>query len=63
MTPKQLTLKGLTKPKDYVLFNSKIFVPNKNDLRSRVVASKHNPHTAGHWGRTKTQDAVQRHYN
>ena len=44
-------------------YNHRTYVPDSGDLRLRVLRSRHDHPTAGHWGQNKTQDLILRDYN
>ena len=44
-------------------YNYRTYVPDSGDLRLRVLRSRHDHPTAGHWGQNKTQDLILRDYN
>ncbi|CDO69315.1 hypothetical protein BN946_scf184976.g34 [Trametes cinnabarina] len=46
----------------FLRFNGRIYVPDVSDLRLRVLRSRHDHPTAGHWGQNKTQALVLRNY-
>ncbi|CDO77965.1 hypothetical protein BN946_scf184971.g15 [Trametes cinnabarina] len=46
----------------FLRFNGRIYVPDVSDLRLRVLRSRHDHPTAGHWGQNKTQALVLRDY-
>src|ERR1700742_1282956 len=45
-----------------LLYNLRVYVPNANDLRLRVLQSKHDHTSAGHPGFKKTLDLVRREF-
>ncbi|KAL1942409.1 hypothetical protein VTO73DRAFT_6011 [Trametes versicolor] len=46
----------------FVFLNGRIYVPNSEELRLRVLRACHDHPTAGHWGQNKTQALVLRDY-
>ena len=45
-----------------LLYNSRVYVPDSNDLRLRILREKHDHPTAGHQGTRKTLELVRREY-
>ena len=46
----------------WLRLNGRIYVPDVDDLRLRVLRSRHDHPTAGHWGQNKTQALILRDY-
>jgi hypothetical protein len=46
----------------FLLLNDRIYVPDQNDLRLRVLRNKHDHPLAGHLGRNKTLELIRREY-
>jgi hypothetical protein len=51
-----------TRSNELLLCDGRIFVPNTNNLRLRVLRLKHDHPTAGHFGQNKTLQLVRRDY-
>ena len=49
-------------PNGLLLYNSRVYIPDTNDLRLRVLQSKHDHATAGHPGFKKTLELVKREF-
>jgi transposase InsO family protein len=46
----------------YLRLDNRLYVPDFNDLRLRILRSKHDHPTAGHFGQNKTLELIRREY-
>ena len=49
-------------PEGFLLLNDRIYVPDADDLRLRVLKYKHDHILSGHFGQSKTIDLIRREY-
>ena len=56
--------KGICEEQDGFLYDSsgRMYVPDDDSLRMKVIASHHDSPVAGHPGYQKTQELIERHY-
>ena len=55
---------GLCQWKDgYLWYQGKIWVPNKEEIRTDIIRQNHDIPTAGHGGTAKTTELIQRKYH
>ena len=56
--------KGICEERDGFLYNSssRMYVPDNDSLRMKVITSHHDSPVAGHPGYQKTQELIERHY-
>ena len=58
----QKILKDYNYKNDFVLFKNLIYVPNKNDLKLKILKLHHDTPSVGHYGNTKTIELLTRNY-
>lgn len=46
----------------FLRHDDRLYIPDANDLRLRITASKHDHITAGHYGQNKTTELIRREY-
>ena len=59
---KDITLGDCTRKGQFLYYRDRLYIPDHDELRARLLREAHELPIAGHPGRTKTYDLLQRNF-